>query len=85
MRAKAMVVINQKEISQAQALGMKEIPQPVFVPVPFVFHLQSVIMAYVVIGPEAVKVIKIVIGGNQEIMLEHDEALWLKIDAFIGG
>lgn len=84
MRAKAMVVANQKEITQAQSLGMKEIPQPILVPVPFVFHLQSIMWAYVVPGPEGLKVIKIVING-QEIMLEYEEALWNKIDAFIGG
>lgn len=84
MRAKAMVVINQKEINQALTLGMKEIPQPVLVPVPFVFHLQSIMWSYVVPGSEGLKVIKIVMNG-QEIMLEYDEALWNKIDAFIGG
>jgi hypothetical protein len=84
MRAIAMVCNNREEINQAQALGMREIPKPVLISVPFVFHLQSITWAYLIDGPDNVKVIKVVITG-QEITMEYEEALWSKIDAFIGG
>lgn len=84
MRAKAMVITNREEIIQAQTLGMREIPKPILVSVPFVFHLQSITWAYRLVGPDAAPLIKIVITG-QEITLEFEETLWNKIDAFIGG
>ena len=84
MRAKAMVITNREEIHQAQVLGMKEIPKPTLVSVPFVFHLQSVTWAYRIVGPDAIQLIKIVIAG-QEITLEFEEEIWTKIDYFIGG
>ena len=84
MRAKAMVITNKEEINQAQTLGMREIPKPVLMTVPFVFHLQTITWAYFLLGPDLVKIIKIVINGA-EITLEYEEDLWNKIDAFIGG
>jgi len=83
MRAKAMVATNTEEINNAIKLGFREIPKPVLMTVPFVFHLQSITWAYF-LDHNSKKIIKVVIGGA-EITLEYEEAIWLKIDAFIGG
>ena len=75
-----MVTSNLEEINQARNLGMREIPAPILVPVPFVFHLTSVTYAYIQPGGG----IKIHVAGA-EVLLESNDEVWKKIEGFIGG